>query len=131
MSCSMKKQELIDLINCRVKYMKVLILGGTGPMGIHLVEHFSKTGVHAVVTSRKKRSSKSSIKYIQGNGQDIDFLKSLLDEKWDVIVDFMVYSTPSFKERVELFLDSTSQYIYLSSARVYADAMNIIHIDSE
>jgi nucleoside-diphosphate-sugar epimerase len=110
--------------------MKVLILGGTGPMGIHLVEHFSKTGVHAVVTSRKKRSSKGSIKYIQGNAHDIDFLKSLLEEKWDAIVDFMVYSTPSFKKRVELFLDATSQYVYISSARVYADAKGLINEDS-
>lgn len=45
----------------------------------------------------------------------------MLQQPFDVIVDFMVYNTQNFKERAELFLKSTKQYIFLSSARVYAN----------
>lgn len=102
--------------------MKVLILGGTGAMGSHLVKLLSESGFEIAVTSRKPRDSSKNVRYIQGNAQDIDFLQPLLKEKWDVIIDFMVYSTAIFKERVELLLDATSQYVFLSSARVYADS---------
>ncbi|MGK6352532.1 NAD-dependent epimerase/dehydratase family protein [Parapedobacter sp. DT-150] len=100
--------------------MKVLVLGGTGAMGIHLVHLFSEEGVEAVVTSRTDRRSEGKIRYVKGNAHDIVFLQTILEEKWDVIVDFMVYTTPGFKERVNILLDATSQYVFLSSARVYA-----------
>ena len=49
-------------------------------------------------------------------------MKNILKEKWDVIIDFMVYSTEDFRQKIDLFLDSTNQYVFLSSARVFADA---------
>ncbi|MBA4850517.1 NAD-dependent epimerase/dehydratase family protein [Emticicia sp. BO119] len=102
--------------------MKVLVLGGTGAMGMHLIQLLSRNFVETVVTSRTKRSSTSNINYIQGNAHDLDFIKTVLNEKWDCIIDFMVYTTSSFEERVHLFLEASSQYVFLSSARVYADS---------
>ncbi len=98
--------------------MKVLLLGGTGAMGVHLTDILSKQYT-VTVTSRRMRSPKNNVEYIQGNAKDLNFLNSILKEKWDVIIDFMVYSTEEFSERVNLFLKSTDQYIFLSSARVY------------
>lgn len=100
--------------------MKILILGGTGAMGAHLVPLLSDEGTTTFVTSRKYRESTGNIHYIQGNAQDLDFIEKILDEKWDVIVDFMVYSTSDFHNRVNLLLDRAGQYIFLSSSRVYA-----------
>jgi nucleoside-diphosphate-sugar epimerase len=102
--------------------MKVLVLGGTGAMGSYLVPLLSDEGITTFVTSRKDRESKNNIHYIQGDAHDLGFIESVLDEKWDVIVDFMVYSTSIFKNRINLLLDSTNQYIFLSSSRVYADS---------
>jgi nucleoside-diphosphate-sugar epimerase len=110
--------------------MKVLALGGTGAMGMHLVQLLAKNGIETVVTSRKYRSSERNVRYIQGNAHDIEFLKSVLNQHWDAIVDFMVYTTPSFSERIDLLLDATSQYVYLSSARVYANSEKPITEDS-
>lgn len=106
--------------------MKILILGGTGAMGIHLVKLLSEGGFEIVVTSRKRRESIGNIAYIQGNARELDFIHTILNRKWDIIIDFMVYSTTVFKERVELLLDATSQYVFLSSARVYADTKDLI-----
>ncbi|PTP60931.1 epimerase [Vibrio splendidus] len=102
--------------------MKILLLGGTGAMGSYLAPLLSDDGIDTFVTSRKIRESKGNINYIQGDAHDIEFLKGILAESWDVIIDFMVYSTLDFKERVDLLLDNTNQYVFLSSSRVYADS---------
>ena len=102
--------------------MKILILGGTGAMGAHLAKILAGNGEGVYVTSRRSQKAESAINYIQGNAQDASFLKEVLSQHWDVIVDFMVYSTESFKKRIDSLLNSTDQYIYLSSARVYADS---------
>jgi nucleoside-diphosphate-sugar epimerase len=105
--------------------MGVLILGGTGAMGVHLVQLLADSNVETVVTSRKLRKLEK-VSFIQGDAHDISFLQSVLTGRWDAIVDFMVYTTQEFKERVNLLLNATSQYIYLSSARVYAESVSPI-----
>lgn len=103
--------------------MKILILGGTGAMGSHLVELFANTETEVFVTSRRGRESKyTNISYFTGDAMDLDFLRSILVNKWDAIVDFMAYSTGLLASRYELFLNSTDQYIFLSSSRVYANS---------
>lgn len=112
--------------------MEVLIFGGTGAMGAHLLTLLtSQEGVNVTVTSRSRNDEKGAIKFIQGDAHQMGFLKKLLSlKKWDAIVDFMAYSTEEFRQRVELLLSSTKQYIYLSSARVYADSIKPIKEDS-
>lgn len=103
--------------------MKILILGGTGAMGVHLVEILSGRGDEVFVTSRRARPSHDNITYIQGDAHDDGFLESLLSgRRWDAIIDFMVYATGEFRRRAPLLLDATAQYVFLSSARVYADS---------
>ena len=103
--------------------MKILVLGGTGAMGVDLVKILGKRGEDVTVTSRSERRSEfGNVKYVKGDAHNIAFLKSLLTEKYDAIVDFMVYNTEEFKERRDLFLGSTDQYLFLSSSRVYADS---------
>ena len=111
--------------------MKILILGGTGAIGSHLVSILSMGGGNCFVTSRSKRENRQGVTYVCGNARDITFVQSLLkSEKWDAIVDFMKYSTDDFKSRHQLLLSSTKQYIYLSSSRVYADTQGKITEDS-
>lgn len=100
----------------------ILVLGGTGAMGAHLVQILSDRGDKVSVTTRSLRQSSGNKEYIQGDAKDDSFLTSLLACKWDAIVDFMVYTTPDFEQRAPKFLEATDQYIFLSSARVYADS---------
>ena len=103
--------------------MKILILGGTGAMGVHLVDLLSpNSDCRITVTSRSRREGKGNVSYAQGNGHDMAFLNTLLKDKYDVIVDFMNYHTEEFRERYRLLLNACGQYIYLSSSRVYADS---------
>lgn len=113
--------------------MKVLILGGTGAMGRSLVQILSEQGIKVFVTSRRKQESlDKNIVYIQGDAHDNVFIEKLYQmENWDAIVDFMIYSTIELKERLQKLLNSTKQYIYLSSSRVYADSKAPITEESE
>ena len=101
--------------------MKILILGGTGAMGKALVTELSHNKDNSVyVTSRSPRESFDNVTYIQGNAQEDPFLETLLKSHYDAIIDFMIYPTEKFKNRYQSFLKATEQYIFLSSARVYA-----------
>ncbi|WP_010419244.1 NAD-dependent epimerase/dehydratase family protein [Anaerophaga thermohalophila] len=110
--------------------MNVLVLGGTGAMGIHLVKLLTINEINTFVTTRKKIKSGKNLTYIQGNAKESSFVKKLLQERWDAIIDFMIYKTNEFEERASLLLNATNQYIFLSSARVYANSENPINEDS-
>ena len=99
-----------------------LILGGTGAMGVYLVDELINQGEYDIyVTSRSERTSfHNNLHYIKGNARDEEFIKSVLTKRWNVIVDFMNYGYDEFKERHPLLLDNTDHYVFLSSARVYS-----------
>ncbi|MBO9595203.1 MAG: NAD-dependent epimerase/dehydratase family protein [Niabella sp.] len=110
--------------------MKILILGGTGAMGVHLVE-LLRANHQLFVTSRRQQAEHGDVRYLQGDAKDLLFIRKILQvQSWDVIVDFMVYTTAEFEERYALFLKHTAQYVFLSSARVYADQHSIIKENS-
>lgn len=108
----------------------VLLLGGTGAMGEPLQKYLLDSGYNVYVTSRKKHRS-DYIKYYLGNAHNQSFLKSVLASKnFDAIVDFMGYKTDEFADVVKTLLSHTKQYIFISSARVYAPSDNLITEDS-
>ena len=106
--------------------MKILILGGTGIMGEPLCEKLLRNDYDVHVTSRSYHE-KEGVVYHLGNAHDKLFLESIVvNEKYDVIVDFMSYTTVEFSTVYELLLNNTSQYIFTSSARVYAPCDELI-----
>lgn len=103
--------------------MKVLVLGGTGAMGVHAIQFLAEAGHEVIVTSRRDHTSHDSrLTYVKGDAKQPEFLDGLLNQHWDAIIDFMIWSTDQFHERVDGFLKSTDQYVFLSSYRVYADS---------
>lgn len=111
--------------------MRILVLGGTGAMGVHLVKMLSSSLNNQIfVSTRRKIVGQNNIIYVQGNAHDLKFLILLLKDKYDVIIDFMNYRTDEFKERYQKLLTSCDQYIFLSSSRVYANSEKPIAEDS-
>ena len=106
--------------------MNILVLGGTGAMGRPLVQLLAqKNSVY--VTSRSVRESEGNIRYIQGNAKEYEFLKQVLNMfMWDAVIDFMVHSEEGLKKNLSLFLDNCKQYVFISSARVYAQSEDLI-----
>ena len=111
--------------------MNILILGGTGSIGQALTELLKNTAWNVYVTTRTKRENVQNITFLQGNAHDEKFLTECVTKRhWNVIVDFMAYSTQEFSKKVELFLESTNQYFFLSSSRVYAASNEPLTEDS-
>lgn len=110
----------------------VLILGGTGAMGSHLCKYLENDKIEITVTSRKEHISDiPCLRYIRGDAKDLIFIRGLLaDCRYDVIIDFMSYTTAEFQERYANFLNATDQYIFISSARVYAESDGPLTEDS-
>lgn len=110
--------------------MNVLIFGGTGAMGAHITSLLAAKDVAVTVTSRKERVNKKNISYVVGDAKNDEFLRQLCSKHWDAIIDFMVYTTEMLESRIDLLLDCTDQYVFISSARVYADNEGRIKEDS-
>ena len=111
--------------------LEILILGGTGAMGVPLVEILSqKEDIKLYVTTRARKENKRNVEYIQGNAKEEEFILSLMNRKYDAIVDFMVYNTEEWKQRLDILLGHTKQYFFFSSSRCYADSKMPIKEDS-
>ena len=101
---------------------RVLLLGGTGVIGTFLTPELRKLGYEVVITSRSAHTSDDpGVTYVCGNAKDDAFLDALLEQRCDVIVDFLIYSTEAFQKRCEKLVSHTSHYVFLSSYRVYGD----------
>ncbi len=112
---------------------KVLVLGGTGAMGIYLTPKLLERGYRVDIVSLDERTSDNeNLRYIKANALDDDVVAELLKNQYDGIVDFMVYKNTSttFKPRMSMFLDNCGHYIYLSSYRVYANEDKVITEES-
>lgn len=107
---------------------RALLIGGTGAIGVYLAPLLLKKGYTVDITTRSGQyQNKSNLRYLVGDGHDIEFIKTALSgAKYDAVIDFMDYSTTEFKNRYRLLLESTKQYVLLSTYRVYADA-KILH----
>lgn len=100
--------------------MKILALGATGVIGSLLVKSLAAEGHDVSVTSRSPRPPQVNLHYLEGNARIDAFLNPILSKRWDSIIDFMVYDTQTFAGRVKRFLQSTDQYVFLSTGRVFA-----------
>ena len=101
---------------------KVLVLGGTGAMGVYLVPKLLERGYAVDVASLDTvESTNPNLRYFTGDCLNVEYVGELLKNGYDGIVDFMVYNQDKFEERHKMFLDNTSHYIYLSTYRIYAN----------
>lgn len=103
---------------------RVLVLGGTGAMGVYLVPQLLEHGYGVDVTSRSDRASENdNLHYIKGDAHDTSFLADILKSgSYDAIVDFMGYQTDEFRARHNLLVHSCQHYVFISSYRVFADS---------
>jgi len=102
---------------------RILLLGGTGAIGTHVAPELLRRGFSVVITSRTAHeSNERGISYRQGDAKDEAFLDTILAERFDAIIDFMIYSTDAFRARCEKLLTHTDHYVFLSSYRVYGDS---------
>ena len=99
---------------------KVLVLGATGAMGKYLVPYLAEGGYTVdAVSLDESHTPFPNVRDIRGNAKDKTFLEELLANRYDGVVDFMIYRTADLAYHLPLMLANTGHYIYLSSYRVY------------
>ncbi len=98
--------------------MKLLILGGTGFIGPHLVRHAVERGHTVTIFTRGRRSADlpESVERLIGdrNGQ----LGALEGRRWDAVIDDSATNPEWVRMSTELLRDS-GQYLFTSSTGVY------------
>lgn len=106
----------------------VLVIGGTGNMGRPLVKSLTEGGHNVFVVCRKKVGdddvklvARNGGGYFYGDAKDKEFMCGVLNRHYEAIVDFCIYSSGEFRDRIDTLLGNTDQYVCLSSAAVYAD----------
>lgn len=110
----------------QLKGRNVLVLGGTGAMGVYVVPELAKHGCKVCVVSLDERVSDDPlVTYVKGNALDDQYLAGLMRQKFDAVIDFMLYGTEQFRARHEIFLNNTAHYIFLSSYRIYSGGVPV------
>jgi len=105
--------------------VRVLVIGGSGFIGPHIVQALENAGHEVVVFHR---NSKTSVRReVLGDRRHLaDYAGELRALKPDVVVDVILSSGRRARELVDVFRGATSRVIALSSGDVYR-ACGILH----
>ena len=99
--------------------MRLLILGGTGFIGPHLVREAMRRGHQVTIFTRGRRDGElpDGVTRLVGdrNGQ----LDALKGGRWDAVVDDSATNPDWVKQSAALLKDATGRYLFTSSTGVY------------
>jgi len=99
--------------------LRLLILGGTGFIGPHLVRHAMSRGHQVTIFTRGRRQADlpEGVTHLIGdrNGQ----LGALEGKRWDAVIDDSATNPDWVKQSTQLLKDAAQQYLFTSSTGVY------------
>ncbi len=101
--------------------LKILILGGTGFLGPHIVNSAISNG-HTVTLFNRGKSDPHlfpDLEKLQGDRSGD--LAPLKGRKWDVVLDTSSFFPNQVKKSCALLKPNVSHYLYISSTAVYKD----------
>ena len=112
------------------KPLEILVLGGTGFIGPHMVREALRRG-HTVTLFNRGRTDNAlfpdleTIKGDRDNGLD-----GLKGRQWDVVIDNSGYVPRHVRDSARLLAPRVSQYLFISTVAVYANFASDIEEDS-
>jgi 2'-hydroxyisoflavone reductase len=114
----------------RRESMRILVLGGTGFIGPHMVREALQRG-HEVSLFNRGRSNDELFPdletYIGDRDNKLDALKG---HKWDAVIDNSGYVPRHVADSARLLSDAANQYLFVSSISAYASFAVANHEDS-
>lgn len=102
--------------------MKVLFIGGTGTISTAITQLCAEKGIDLTLLNRGNRQSDvpKGIKTITCDISDENAAAKLLEGSYyDVVADFIAFTSDQIERDIRLFSGKTSQYIFISSASAY------------
>lgn len=99
--------------------LRILILGGTGFIGPHMVRYAMYRG-HQVTLFNRGRSNPGLFPGVETLIGDRDNqLDALRGHSWDAVIDNSGYVPRHVRDSAELLLDSVGRYVFTSTGSVY------------
>lgn len=100
----------------------LLILGGTGFLGPHVVESALARGMQVTLFNRGKTNADLFPELEKLRGDRNGDLEALRGRTWDAVLDTSGYVPRVVRASAELLAPSVQHYVFISSISVYADA---------
>ena len=110
--------------------LKILILGGTGFIGPHMVREALRRGHEVELFNRGRTNSELFPDLKLHVGDRDNGLASLEDGQWDVVVDNSGYVPRHVEDSARLLAPVVSQYLYISTVSVYGKVTEPVTEDS-
>ena len=102
--------------------MKVLYIGGTGTISSACTQRAVDIGIDLYHLNRgkSKRPTPDSVTVLRSDIRDKESTEKVLsDHTFDVVVNWIAYTSDHIDRDIELFSGRTKQYIFISSASAY------------
>ncbi len=101
--------------------MSILVLGGTGFIGPHLVRRALARGHQLTLFNRGRTNTHLFPTVEKLVGDRNDDLSALEGRRWDAVIDNSGYTPAQVGRSVTLLKDATDQYLFTSTRVVYTD----------
>ena len=98
---------------------RLLVLGGTGFIGPHLVRHAVARGHHVTIFTRGKRQAELPAEVVRLVGDRNGQLEALAGQCWDFVVDDSATNPEYVRQSTALLKDNVGRYLFTSSTGVY------------
>lgn len=103
----------------RNEKLSLLVLGGTGFIGPHLVRHAVSQGHHVTIFTRGRRDADLPAEVTRLKGDRNGDLKSLEGKKWDAVIDDSATNPDWVRLSTALLKENVGRYLFTSSTGVY------------
>ncbi len=112
------------------KTLDVLILGGTGFIGPHMVREALRRG-HSVTLFNRGRTNNTLFPDLETiTGDRNRGLDGLEGRQWDVVIDNSGYVPRHVQDSARLLAPNVGRYLYISTVAVYDDIATAVDEDS-
>ncbi|MDC0719013.1 NAD-dependent epimerase/dehydratase family protein [Nannocystis bainbridge] len=99
--------------------LDLLVLGGTGFIGPHLVRHAVARGHRVTIFTRGRRQAELPAGVERLTGDRDGQLEALVGRRWDIVVDDSATRPEWVRQSAQLLKDQVGRYLYTSSTGVY------------
>jgi nucleoside-diphosphate-sugar epimerase len=102
--------------------MKILIIGGTGFISSSITVKLLEKGHLVTVLTRGKTTARVThpdIKYLYGDRDNADTLRTAAAERFDAVYDMIAYTPEQSETAVKIFRGNTGRFIHCSTISVY------------
>lgn len=112
------------------RQLRILILGGTGFIGPHMVKEALRRGHEVELFNRGRTDSELFPDLKLHVGDRNDGLDALEGGQWDVVVDNSGYVPRHVEDSAKLLSPAVAHYLYISTISVYGDLSKPVNEDT-